>query len=120
MCPWVPYPPAGRLALQSLDIAQDVGQTALHMRNLGVGGMVRMTASESARQTLMHPGPSAASAPMMIAAPPPQGLLAYERQQLLGDGSPGNAPFPVATAVSVGIPVARGLAGGTPVRAVPA
>jgi hypothetical protein len=40
---------------KALDIATNVGQAALQMRNLGVGGMVRRTAAETARELIASP-----------------------------------------------------------------
>ena len=130
---------SGALALQSLDIAQDVGQTALHMRNLGVGGMVRRTAAETAKEVILHghgsssggsdstaltqghrPVSPASSGGVTSALPvarvvqPQQGMLEYATPALLTDvgvGIPVGAPLGRMHVVA-SAPVAAGDGGG--------
>ena len=58
---------------QSLSVAHNVTQSALNMRNLGVGGMVRKTAAETAKNVLLRDETTHGT---MEIAPVPQRLLA--------------------------------------------
>ena len=46
---------AGNAAAATLSVASDVGTTAMNLRYIGVGGIVRRTAAETAREIINTP-----------------------------------------------------------------
>jgi hypothetical protein len=68
-------PDAGETARNTLHVAGDVGEVALSLRQLGLGGMVRRTAAETARHIVNHQAEHA------LQQPPPAG--AYDEANRL-------------------------------------
>lgn len=103
-------PDGAVFAQRSLAVAGNVGSATLQMRNLGVAGMVRRTAAETAKELVMRdatlhgsmeitPG-AQARAPALQAAPV-QPRLALTAGPLVGEH---HNPFPVAAPITNAAP----------------
>lgn len=104
-------PEGAVFAQRSLAVAGNVGSATLQMRNLGVAGMVRRTAAETAKELVMHdatlhgameitPGVQARGPPALTAAPMPA-RLALTAGPAVGEQ---HNPFPVAVPVASAVP----------------
>lgn len=113
---------AGKVATRSLEVAADVGVAALNMRQVGLGGLVRRTAAETAREIVSAGGDPLAATPRGTAgntggAPGRLALPAPAIAATTAAAAPAATPAPSTTATTASSAPrgARGGAGALPV-----